>query len=42
MQYAFIVSGEELASFRAYDAAKAAKDEAVPFELAVSEIEQKG
>ena len=31
---------EELESIRAYDAAKAAKDEAVPFEQAISEIEQ--
>ncbi len=31
---------EELDSIRAYDAAKASKDEAIPFEQAVSEIEQ--
>ncbi|MGD0970543.1 MAG: hypothetical protein ABSA04_03930 [Desulfobaccales bacterium] len=31
---------EELESIRAYDAAKAAKDEAIPFEQAISEIEQ--
>ncbi len=31
---------EELESIRAYDAAKASKDEAIPFEQAVSEIEQ--
>ena len=31
---------EELESIRAYDAAKAAKDEAVPFEQAISEIEK--
>ena len=30
---------EELESIRAYDAAKAAKDEAIPFEQAISEIE---
>jgi PHD/YefM family antitoxin component YafN of YafNO toxin-antitoxin module len=32
---------EELESIRAYDAAKAAGDEAIPFEQAVSEIERK-
>jgi hypothetical protein len=31
---------EELESIRAYDAAKAAKDEAVPFEQAISQIEK--
>lgn len=31
---------EELESIRAYDAAKAAKDEAIPFEKAVEEIER--
>jgi len=31
---------EELESIRAYDAAKVAKDEAIPFEQAVNEIEQ--
>ena len=31
---------EELEAIRAYDAAKAAKDEVVPFEQAVREIEQ--
>ena len=31
---------EELESVRAYDAAKSAKDEAVPFDQAVSEIER--
>jgi PHD/YefM family antitoxin component YafN of YafNO toxin-antitoxin module len=31
---------EELESIRAYNDAKAAKDEAVPFEQAISEIEQ--
>lgn len=31
---------EELESIRAYDAAKASKDEAIPFEQAVNEIEQ--
>lgn len=31
---------EELESIRAYDAAKAAKDEAIPLEQAISEIEQ--
>ncbi len=30
---------EELESIRAYDAAKAAKDKAIPFEQAISEIE---
>lgn len=31
---------EELESIRAYDAAKASGDEAIPFEQAISEIEQ--
>jgi len=31
---------EELDSIRAYDAAKASQDAAIPFEQAVSEIEQ--
>jgi len=31
---------EELESIRAFDAAKASKDEAVPFDQAVREIEQ--
>ena len=31
---------EELEAIRAYDAAKAAGDEAIPFEQAVTEIEQ--
>jgi len=31
---------EELAAIRAYDAAKAAEDEVIPFEQAVAEIEQ--
>ena len=31
---------EELEAIRAYDAAKAAQDEAIPFEQAVREIEQ--
>jgi predicted protein tyrosine phosphatase len=31
---------EELASIRAYDAAKAAKDEAIPFDQAVEELER--
>ena len=31
---------EELEAIRAYDAAKASKDEAVPFDQAVREIEQ--
>ncbi|MHC4518209.1 MAG: hypothetical protein ACYTAS_06455 [Planctomycetota bacterium] len=31
---------EELEAIRAYDAAKAAGDEAIPFEQAVSEIER--
>lgn len=32
---------EELESIRAYDAAKASGDEAIPFEQAVAEIERK-
>ena len=32
---------EELESIRAFDAAKAAGDEAIPFEQAVAEIERK-
>lgn len=32
---------EELAAIRAYDAAKAASDEVLPFEQAVREIEEK-
>ena len=31
---------EELATIKAYDKAKASKDEAIPFEQAISEIEQ--
>ena len=31
---------EELESIRAYDTAKASKDEVIPFEKAISEIEQ--
>lgn len=31
---------EELESIRAYDAAKASQDEAIPLEQAISEIEQ--
>jgi hypothetical protein len=31
---------EELEAIRAYDAAKAAKGEAIPFEQAITEIEQ--
>jgi len=31
---------EELESLRAYDAAKASRDEAIPLEQAISEIEQ--
>ncbi len=34
-------AAEELESLRAYDAAKASQDEAIPFEQAISEIEQK-
>lgn len=34
-------AAEELESLRAYDAAKATQDEAIPFEQAISEIEQK-
>lgn len=33
-------ASEELASLRAYDAAKASGDEAIPFEQAISEIEE--
>lgn len=33
---------EELESIRAYDAAKASKDEAIPFEQAVKEIKRPG
>jgi PHD/YefM family antitoxin component YafN of YafNO toxin-antitoxin module len=32
---------EELASIRAFDAAKASKDEAIPFEQAIAEIERR-
>ncbi|MCL4534876.1 MAG: hypothetical protein M1370_06910 [Bacteroidetes bacterium] len=32
---------EELDSIRAYDAAKASRDEAIPFEQAIAEIEGK-
>ena len=32
---------EELESIRAFDAAKASKDEAIPFDQAIREIEQK-
>ena len=32
---------EELAAIRAYDAAKAAEDEAIPFEEAIEEIERR-
>lgn len=35
-----VEEAEELEAIRAYDAAKAAGDEAVPFEQAISEIEQ--
>lgn len=35
-----IDAAEELEAIRAYDAAKAAGDEAVPFEQAVAEIER--
>lgn len=31
---------EELAAIRAYDAAKASKDKAIPFEKAIAEIER--
>ena len=34
-------AAEELESLRAYDAAKASQDEAIPFEQAISEIERK-
>jgi hypothetical protein len=34
-------AAEELESLRAYDAAKASQDEAIPFEQAINEIEQK-
>lgn len=33
---------EELESLRAYDAAKASKDEAIPFEQAVKELKRPG
>lgn len=33
---------EELECIRAYDAAKASDDEAIPFEQAIAEIEQPG
>jgi hypothetical protein len=35
----FLAELEELESIRAYDAAKASRDEAIPFDQAVSEIE---
>jgi len=35
-----LVELEELAAIRAYDAAKASDDEAIPFEQAIEEIEQ--
>jgi len=35
-----IEEAEELEAIRAYDAAKAAGDEAIPFEQAISEIER--
>ncbi|MBE9036253.1 hypothetical protein [aff. Roholtiella sp. LEGE 12411] len=38
--YQLLEELEELESIRAYEAAKASEDEAIPFEQAVSEIEQ--
>lgn len=38
--YQLLEELEELESIRAYDAAKASGDEAIPFEQAVSEIER--
>ncbi len=38
--YQLLEELEELESIRAYDAAKASDDEAIPFEQAVVEIEQ--
>jgi len=35
-----LARSEELESIRAYDAAKASGDEAIPFEQAIAEIEQ--
>lgn len=35
-----VEEAEELEAIRAYDAAKAAGDEAIPFEQAISEIER--
>ncbi len=37
---ALLEAAEELSAIRAYDAAKASGDEAIPFEQAVTEIEQ--
>jgi PHD/YefM family antitoxin component YafN of YafNO toxin-antitoxin module len=34
-------AAEELEAIRAFDEAKASKDEAIPFEQAISEIEQR-
>ncbi|QSJ17612.1 hypothetical protein JYQ62_01650 [Nostoc sp. UHCC 0702] len=39
--YQLLEELEELESIRAYDAAKAFKDEAIPFEQAIAEIEQR-
>ena len=36
----FLEELEELESIRAYDAAKASKDEVIPFDQAISEIEK--
>ncbi|HEX9734009.1 MAG TPA: hypothetical protein VGG06_18720 [Thermoanaerobaculia bacterium] len=37
---ALVEAAEELGAIRAYDAAKASGDEAIPFEQAIAEIEQ--
>lgn len=37
---ALVEAAEELDAIRAYDAAKASDDEAIPFEQAIAEIEQ--
>lgn len=37
---ALVEAAEELSAIRAYDAAKASGDEAIPFEQAIAEIEQ--
>lgn len=37
---ALVEAAEELSAIRAYDAAKASVDDAIPFEQAIAEIEQ--